>query len=105
MGEVRFEYDAALIGQMRASGLDAITITLCDPKVYEGQAYEEAIQAVLDHDAHIAKHPELFLKATSTSDIDVAWFAHGIIRSRGCSHRAAFFLFFRISVTSEGHKT
>ncbi|MGV3729426.1 MAG: dipeptidase [Sphingopyxis sp.] len=72
MGEVRFEYDAALIGQMRASGLDAITITLCDPKVYEGQAYEEAVQAVLDHDAHIAKHPELFLKATKTSDIDVA---------------------------------
>ena len=72
MGEVRFEYDAALIGQMRASGLDAITVTLCDPKAYEGQAYEEAIQAVLDHDAHIAKHPELFLKATKTSDIDVA---------------------------------
>ena len=72
MGEVRFEYDAALIGQMRASGLDAITITLCDPKHYEAQAYEDAVQAVLDHDAHIAKHPELFLKATSTGDIDVA---------------------------------
>jgi len=72
MGEVRFEYDATLIGQMRASGLDAIAVTLCDPKAYEGQAYEEAIQAVLDHDAHIAKHPELFLKATKTSDIDVA---------------------------------
>ncbi|HEV2599553.1 dipeptidase [Sphingopyxis sp.] len=76
MGEVRFEYDAALIGQMRASGLDAITITLCDPKAYEGQAYEEAIQAVLDHDAHIAKHNDLFLKATKTGDIDVAR-AHG----------------------------
>ena len=72
MGEVRFEYDAALIGEMRASGLDAITITLCDPKVYEGRAYEEAVQAVLDHDAHIAAHPELFLKATRVSDIDVA---------------------------------
>ncbi|HEV7287931.1 dipeptidase [Sphingomonas sp.] len=72
MGEVRFEYDAALIAQMRDSGLDAITITLCDPKSYEGAAYEEAIQAVLDHDAHIAKHPQLFLKATRTSDIDAA---------------------------------
>jgi membrane dipeptidase len=72
MGEVRFEYDAALIGQMRASGLDAITVTLCDPKSYEGRAYEEAVQAVLDHDAHIAAHPSLFLKATRTSDIDVA---------------------------------
>ncbi|MFN6936328.1 MAG: dipeptidase [Tsuneonella sp.] len=57
---------------MRDSGLDAITVTLCDPKSYEGAAYEEAIQAVLDHDAHIAKHPQLFLKATRTSDIDAA---------------------------------
>ncbi|MDZ3832235.1 MAG: membrane dipeptidase [Sphingopyxis sp.] len=72
MGEVRFEYDAALVRRMHASGLDAITVTLCDPKVYEAQAYEEAVQAVLDHDAHIAAHPELFLKATRTSDIDVA---------------------------------
>lgn len=72
MGEVRFEYDAALIGQMRASGLDAITVTLCDPKTYEGAAYDDAIQAVLDHDAHIARHPELFLKATRVEDIDLA---------------------------------
>lgn len=72
MGEVRFEYDDTLIGQMRESGLDAITITLCDPKVYEHEAYEEAVQAVLDHDAHIAKRPRLFLKATRTSDIDLA---------------------------------
>lgn len=72
MGEVRLDYDAALIGQMRASGLDAIAITLCDPKRYEGEAYEEAVQAVLAHDAHIAAHPSLFLKATRTSDIDEA---------------------------------
>lgn len=72
MGEVRFEYDASLIRQMRDSGLDAITVTLCDPKSYEARAYEEAVDAVIAHDAHIAKHPELFLKATRTSDIDVA---------------------------------
>ena len=72
MGEVRFEYDAALVGQMRDSGLDAITVTLCDPKAYENHAYELAIQAVIDHDAHITARPELFLKATRTSDIDVA---------------------------------
>jgi membrane dipeptidase len=72
MGEVRFEYDAALVSQMHASGLDAITVTLCDPKAYEDKAYEDAVQAVLKHDAHITAHPKLYLKATSTSDIDVA---------------------------------
>lgn len=72
MGEVRFEYDASLVQQMHASGLDAITVTLCDPKAYEGQAFEEAVDAVLAHDAHIAANPALFLKAIRTSDIDVA---------------------------------
>lgn len=72
MGEVRFNYDDALVGAMRASGLDAVTITLCDPKVYEADAYELAIESVLQHDAHIAKNPHLFLKATKTSDLDVA---------------------------------
>ena len=72
MGEVRFEYDAGLVSQMRDSGLDAITITLCDPKAYENHAYELAIQAVLDHDAHILGHPKQFLKATRTSDIELA---------------------------------
>ena len=32
MGELRMEYSAALIRYMLASGLNAITITLCDPK-------------------------------------------------------------------------
>lgn len=72
MGEVRFEYDAALVGQMRDSGLDAIAVTLCDPKAYESHAYDLAIEALLDHDAHISAHPELFLKATRTTDIDLA---------------------------------
>ena len=72
MGEVRFEYGAALVGQMQGSGLDAIAVTLCDPKTYEARAYEDAVQAVLDHDAHIAAHPALFLKATRTGDIDAA---------------------------------
>ncbi|WP_165356274.1 dipeptidase [Sphingosinicella sp. BN140058] len=72
MGEVRLDYDAALIRDMHASGLDAITVTLCDPKSYEGRAYDEAVQAVLDHDAHISAHPDLFLKATRTSDLDEA---------------------------------
>lgn len=84
MGEVRFEYDAALVGQMRDSGLDAITVTLCDPKAYEAQAHEEAVAAVRAHDEHIAKNPRLFLKAVRTSDIDTA---------RRNSQIALFYLF------------
>jgi len=84
MGEVRPEYDAALVRAMRDSGLDAITITLCDPKTYEEDAYRTAIAAVREHDRHFAAHPELYLKATSVADID---------RARASGRIAVFYLF------------
>lgn len=84
MGEVRPEYDAKLVGEMHASGLDAITITLCDPKSYEEAAYKEAVAAVREHDRHFAQHPELFRKATSVADID---------KARAAGQIAVFYLF------------
>lgn len=84
MGEVRFEYDAALVRAMHASGMDAITVTLCDPKSYEEAAYKEAVAAVREHDRHFAAHPELFRKATSVADID---------RARAAGQIAVFYLF------------
>lgn len=72
MGELRLTYEPALIRQMHKSGIDAITVTLCDPKAYEVQAYEEALAAVRDHDAFIAAHPQLVRKATQVSDIEAA---------------------------------
>ncbi len=84
MGEVRPEYDAALVRAMHASGLDAITITLCDPKSYEQAAYEEAVAAVRAHDAYFAAHPALYRKATSVADID---------KARAAGQIAVFYLF------------
>lgn len=72
MGELRLTYAPDLIRQMQQSGIDAITVTLCDPKSYEDQAYQEALQAVRDHDAFIAANPALVRKATRTADIDAA---------------------------------
>lgn len=72
MGELRLTYTPDLIRQMQQSGIDAITVTLCDPKSYEAQAYEEALQAVRDHDAFIAANPSLVRKAMRTADIDAA---------------------------------
>lgn len=84
MGELRFEYDAALIGQMRDSGIDAITVTLCDPKPIGQEAYDLAIESVFQHDAFIAANPNLLLKATQSSDIDLA---------RNTGRIAVFYLF------------
>jgi membrane dipeptidase len=72
MGELREEYDGALLRDMLGSGMDAITITLCDPKPEGAEALELAIDSLLQHDRFLAKHPEFFIKATSVADVDRA---------------------------------
>jgi membrane dipeptidase len=84
MGELREEYDAALLRDMLGSGLDAITITLCDPKPEGAEALELAIDSLLQHDRFLAKHPEFFIKATSVVDVD---------RSRRERKLAVFYLY------------
>lgn len=72
MGELREEYDAALLRDMLGSGMDAITITLCDPKPEGAEALELAIDSLLQHDRFLAKHPEFFVKASSVADVERA---------------------------------
>ena len=72
MGELREEYDEPLLRDMLDSGMDAITITLCDPKPEGAEALELAIDSLLQHDRFLAKHPQFFVKATSVTDVDRA---------------------------------
>lgn len=72
MGELREEYDAPLLRDMLGSGMDAITITLCDPKPEGAEALELAVDSLLQYDRFLAKHPEFFIKATSVVDVDRA---------------------------------
>ncbi len=72
MGELRLEYPPELVRQMLASGLDAITVTLCDPKPVGAEAVELAIDSALEHDRFLKAHPDLFIKATGVSDVRTA---------------------------------
>ena len=72
MGELRTNYQAPLVRQMLASGMDAITITLCDPKPVGAEALELAIDSMLEYDRFLAASPDLFLKATSVQHVDEA---------------------------------
>ena len=72
MGELRPEYPVSLIRDMLASGLDAITVTLCDPKPEGPEALALAVDSLLQHDAYLTAHPEFFLKATRAADIEQA---------------------------------
>ncbi len=72
MGEVREVYTDSLCREMIDSGLNSVTVTLCDPKSYESKAYEWAIAGVLEYDRLIDKESQFWMKATSTTDIQEA---------------------------------
>jgi len=72
MGELRPEYDAALLREMLASGLDSVTVTLCDPKFLGAEALDVAVNGLLEYDRAVEAQPDLLLKATSIADLDRA---------------------------------
>lgn len=84
MGELRIEYEESIVRDMLASGMDAITITLCDPKPEGAEALELAVDSLLEHDRHLAAHPQFFVKATSVADVD---------RARRAGKMAVFYLY------------
>ena len=72
MGELRPIYEPPIIREMLASGMDSITVTLCDPKAQGAEALELAVDGLMEYDRYLAAHPDLFVKATSVADIDAA---------------------------------
>ncbi len=84
MGEVREVYTDELCREMIDSGLNAITVTLCDPKSYEAEAYQMAIDGVLEYDRLINAESEFWMKATKVDDIR---------RAREQGRVAIFYLF------------
>jgi membrane dipeptidase len=72
MGEIRDVYDKSLLGEMLDSGLNAITKTMCDPKTFERDALNVAMEGIRNFDAWIAANPTQVLKATSVADLDRA---------------------------------
>lgn len=72
MGEIREVYTDSLCREMIESGLNSVTVTLCDPKSYEAQAYEWGMDGILEYDRLIRKESEFWMKATSVADIQSA---------------------------------
>jgi membrane dipeptidase len=64
--------------------MDAITVTLCDPKPEGDEALGLAIDALLAHDRYLAAHPDLFVRATAAVDIE---------RARRAGKLAVFYLY------------
>lgn len=72
MGEIREVYTDELCLEMIDSGLNAVTVTLCDPKSFEAEAYAWAIDGVLEYDRLIASESAFWMKATAVADIQKA---------------------------------
>ena len=72
MGELRPIYEPPLVREMLDSGIDSITVTLCDPKAVGAEALELAVDGLTTYDRYLARHPELFVKATSVAHVDEA---------------------------------
>lgn len=72
MGEVRGVYTDELCQEMIDSGLNSITVTLCDPKSYEAEAYDWGMAGVLEYDRLINEESQFWLKSTSVDDIQTA---------------------------------
>jgi membrane dipeptidase len=72
MGELRPIYEPTLVREMLGSGMDGITVTLCDPKPVGAEAVELAVDGLLEYDRYLAAHPDLFVKATKVADVEEA---------------------------------
>ncbi|MDH4107532.1 MAG: membrane dipeptidase [Gammaproteobacteria bacterium] len=84
MGEIREAYTDDLVREMIGAGMNSVTVTLCDPKSFEQQAYDWAMDGVLEYDRLIGSKGEFYLKATSAADI---------ARAREQGKIAIFYLF------------
>ena len=72
MGEIREVYSKDLLREIIDSGLNAITVTLCDPRTYEEEARKVAAEGIDLYDRYIKAHHDLLIKATSISDLNLA---------------------------------
>jgi len=65
-------YTDELCLEMIESGINSVTVTLCDPKSYEAEAYELAIDGVLEYNRLIEKESRFWMQARSVDDIHSA---------------------------------
>ena len=52
MAEIRLTHTRELIKEVIDSGTNSVTVTLCDPKLQEQEAYELALAELLAYDRH-----------------------------------------------------
>lgn len=72
MGEIRTIYSMELIDEILASGLNAIAVTLTDPKPMGTESLNILLNDLADYDKYFDANPSYFIKARTVNDIDRA---------------------------------
>lgn len=72
LGEIRLEYEPALLDEIRSSGVRACVVTLGNPGLHGPIAWWDVQKEYEAYEAHIQKNPDRLSKATTTADIDRA---------------------------------
>ena len=72
LGEIRLDYDIALLDEIRASGLRGCVVTVGNPALQGSNAFADLADEARAYDRHLAAHPTRLSRAQSTADLDRA---------------------------------
>ncbi len=72
LGEIHAHYDAALLDEIRASGLRGCVVTVGNPALQGPNAYDDMKREIEEYDRLIAANPARLSKATTVADLDRA---------------------------------
>ena len=72
LGEIRLDYDMALIDEIRASGMRGCVVTVGNPALHGPDAFDDMRREVEGYDRHIAAHPDRLSRVVTMADLDRA---------------------------------
>jgi membrane dipeptidase len=72
LGEIRIDYEMALLDEIRASGMRGCVITVGNPALHGAEAFLDMRREIDAYDRHVAAHPDRLSHATVVTDFDRA---------------------------------
>lgn len=72
LGEIRLDYEPALLDQILASGMRCCVVTAGNPGLYGADAFHDMAAEIAAYERHIDAHPTRLSRVRSVADIDAA---------------------------------
>lgn len=72
LGEIRLDYEPALLDEILASGMRGCVVTVGNPGLYGADAFDDMRMEIEAYDAHIRAHPGRLSSVRTVADLDRA---------------------------------